>query len=62
MSVPEIIKPGFDKQSRGVLHHLMTPSLPFMPEPEIRSEILGGVTVVGLSGGILLLMRILLAN
>ena len=50
------------KTSHSVLHNLMTQTLPFKSAPDNRSDVLGGVTVVSLSAGLLVLMRFLLAN
>jgi len=62
MCASEMMKPGFGKASRSVLHRFITAALPFAPTPDTRFEILGGVMVVGLSTGMLVLMRFLLAN
>ena len=62
MSAPELLKAVAAKTSHSVLRNLMTLALPFKPAPDSRSEVLGGVMVVGLSAGLLLLMRFLLAN
>jgi len=61
-SDPEMMKPGLAKQTRSVLHRLITTALPFTRAPHVWSEILGGVTVVGLFTLMLVLMRFLLAD
>jgi hypothetical protein len=62
MDAPELLKTVAAKTGHSVLHDLMTLAPPFKSAPEIRPEILGGVMVVGLSAGLLVLMRFLLAD
>ena len=62
MCAHEIMKTSFAKETRSVLHRLVTAALPFVPEPDARSEILGGVMVVSLATTMVVLMRFLLAN
>jgi hypothetical protein len=62
MSAHEPLKSAAAKTGHSVLHNLTTLAPPFKPAPEIRSQILGGVMVVGLCAGLLILMRFLLAD
>lgn len=62
MPLPEIFKTVAAKTSHSVLHNLMTLALPFKSAPDYRADIFGGVMVVGLSVGLLALMRFLVAN
>ena len=62
MSAPELSKTVAAKTSHSVLHDLMTLALPFKAAPENWSKVLGGVTVIILAAGLLVLMRLLLAN
>ena len=62
MSVHPTWKTVAGETGHRVLHNLMTLTLPFQSAPDNRSEVLGGVTVVGLSAGLLAVMRLLLAN
>ncbi|HEY5346533.1 MAG TPA: hypothetical protein VIK62_09345 [Verrucomicrobiae bacterium] len=50
------------KTSHSVSHNLMTLALPFKSASENWPDVLGGVAVVGLSAGLLVLMRLLLAD
>jgi hypothetical protein len=52
----------FDKISRSGFHYLTTPVLPVKRASEAGFDVLGGVTVVSLSAGMAVLMRLLLAN
>ena len=62
MCAHEIIKTSFAKVTRSVLHRLVLVALPFVPEPDARFEIMGGIMVVGLATTMLVLMRFLLAD
>ena len=62
MSTPEMMKLGFGKETRSGLHQFITATLPFVPAPDARFEIMGGLIVVGLSALMLFLMRFLVAD
>lgn len=62
MCAPEMMKPGFDKETRSVLHRFITAALPFARPPEARFEIMGGIMVVSLFTVMVVLMRFLLAD
>jgi hypothetical protein len=60
-SAPELLKTAA-KTGHSVLHNLLALALPFKTAPDNRSDAWGGVMVVGLSAGLLILMRFLLAD
>jgi hypothetical protein len=62
MPIPKTVKAAFDKVNRSSFHHLVIPVLPVNRTPEAGLDVLGGVTVVGLSAAVLFLMRLMLAN
>jgi hypothetical protein len=62
MPTPKMMKTVFGKVNRSGFHHLVIPVLPVDRTPEAGLDVLGGVTIVSLSAGVLLLMRLVLAN
>lgn len=58
----EMVKSTFGKAGRSGFHHIITPALCFKHVAETRFDALGGVIMVNLSGGMLILMRLLLTN
>jgi hypothetical protein len=57
-----MLKTSFGKAARSGCHNFLTLTLPFTRTPEAGFDILGGVMVVSLSAGIVLMMRLILAN
>jgi hypothetical protein len=62
MSKHEMVKSVFGRASRSGFHHFLTSVFPMHRTPEAGFDVLGGVIVVSLSVGVVLLMRLLLAN
>lgn len=62
MKISQAMKISPGKSSRSCLHHRIITPLPFKTEPEPRFDILGVATVVSLTVGVMLLMRLLLAH
>ena len=62
MSKYEMVKAVFGKPKRSGFHYFVTPVLPMDRTSEAGFDFLGGVIVVGLSVGVVLLMRLLLAH
>jgi len=56
------MKTAAGKTSRSGCNHFIIAPLPFEPEPRKHFDILGAVMVVGLFAGLVVLMRMLLAN
>jgi hypothetical protein len=56
------MKAVFGKADRSGFHYFVTPGLPMNRTPEAGFDFLGGVIVASLSVGVVLLMRLLLAN
>lgn len=56
------MKTIFGTVKRGGFNHFITAPLPFRPAPAARFDAWGVVIVVGLFAGMLILMRLLLAN
>jgi len=57
-----LMKTAAGKTSRSGCNHFIIAPLPFEPEPRKHFDILGAVMVVGLFAGLVVLMRMLLAN
>jgi hypothetical protein len=62
MSTHKLMKAIFGKADRSGFHYFVTPGLPMNRTPEAGFDFLGGVIVASLSLGVVLLMRLLLAN
>ena len=62
MLAHEMITIAFSKVKRSGFHHFLTSVLSVKRTVEAERDVLGGVTVVILSAGVLLLMRLILAN
>jgi hypothetical protein len=58
----KIRKTLFGKVGRSGFHWLLTPVLPRKRGPETKHDALGGLIVIGLSIGLILLMRFILAR
>ena len=52
----------FAKVDRSDFHRLITPVLPINRKPETKFDAWGGLMVVGLSAGMMVLMRLALAH
>ncbi len=57
-----LMKTAAGKASRSGCHHFIIATLPFEPAPRKHWDILGVVMVAGLFAGLVVLMRMLLAN
>jgi hypothetical protein len=64
MIVRKTLKTVFGKVNRSGFQYFTTPALPRKraPETETGYDMLGGLTVVILSAGMVALMRVMLAN
>jgi len=62
MSTREMTEAVFGKMNRSDFYHFVTPVLPRNRTPEAGFDVLGGIMVVSLSAGVVLLMRLILAN
>ena len=62
MSKHEMVKAVFGRTSRSGFHCFLTSVFPMNPALEARFDFLGGIMVVGLSFGLVFLMRLLLEN
>jgi hypothetical protein len=62
MFTHKLMKVVFDKANRSGFHYFLTSVLPVGRAPEAGFDVLGVVMVVSLSAGVVLLMRLLLAN
>ena len=57
-----MMKTVFDKLNRSGFHRFIKPALPFERMADTGYDLLGGLTLVSLSVGLVVLMRLLLAN
>lgn len=62
MSTHRMTKAVFGKANRSGFHHFVTPVLAMNRRSEAGFDVVGGVMVVSLSAGVVLLMRLILAN
>jgi hypothetical protein len=62
MSAHKLIKTVFRGAKRSDFHNFVAPVRHVHHIPEAGLDVLGGVAVVGLSVGVTLLMRLILAN
>jgi hypothetical protein len=62
MAKHEMVKLVLGRTGRSGFHHFLTSVFPMNHAPEAGFDFLGGVIVVGLSVGVVLLMRLLLAH
>jgi hypothetical protein len=62
MLTHEMIITAFGKVRRSDFHHFLTSVLSVKRTAEAELDVLGGVMVVIVSAGVVLLMRLLLAN
>jgi len=62
MLTQEMKKSIFNKASRSGFHHIITPARCPRHVAEAWFDGLGGVIMVSLSGGVMVLMRLLLIN
>jgi hypothetical protein len=62
MSAPKLIKTVYRGKNRSGFHTLVTPVRHRHRPPEAEFDVLGGGIIVGLSVGIILLVRLILTN
>jgi hypothetical protein len=62
MSKHEMVKAVIGRASRNGFYYFVTPVPPLNRTPEAGFDFLGGIIVVSLSVGVVLLMRLVLAN
>jgi hypothetical protein len=62
MLTHETIRTAFDKIRRSGFHHFLSSVLTMKRTAEAELDVLGGVMVVLLSAGLVLSMRLILAN
>jgi len=62
MSAHIVTKTVFGKAHRSGFHYFVTTVLPVNRTREAGFDVLGGIMVISLSAGVVLLMRLILAN